>query len=81
MKAAIILSVVAVLSASSAAEAQRRNNNQSPDSKRPVIIYEQRQLPRPPERRIDPPRGYYDISPPRQGPTPLAPMAPRAGGG
>ena len=82
MRAAITLGAGILLAVTFAAEAQstRQQPRQPPNAPRAVIIERDRLQPPPaPERRVSPPRTYWDISPPMQGPTPLAPMAPRVG--
>jgi hypothetical protein len=82
MRAAIILSTMLLSVTVAAAEAQssRQRSRPAPQSPSVVIIERERLRPPPaPERRVSPPRTYWDISPPMQGPTPLAPMAPRVG--
>jgi hypothetical protein len=82
MRAAIILGAGLLLSVTfAAAEAQSSRQRPRPPQSPPVVIIERDRLQPPPvpERRVSPPRTYWDISPPMQGPTPLAPMAPRVG--
>jgi hypothetical protein len=80
MRAAIILGAGILLSVTFAPEAQSSRQRQRQPSP-PVVIIERDRVPPPPirERRTSPPRTFWDISPPMQGPTPLAPMAPRVG--
>lgn len=83
MRVAIILGAGLLLSVTfAAAEAQSsRQRSRPPPQSPPVVIIERDRLQPPPvpERRVSPPRTFWDISPPMQGPTPLAPMAPRVG--
>jgi len=81
MKAAITFAAAATLVAL-AAQAQPARQQQRPPPQPPAVIIDRTQPPpAPPERPINPPRTYQDISPPMQSPTPLAPMAPRVGNG
>jgi hypothetical protein len=81
MRVSIILGAGVLLCVSLAAQAQSSRQQPRPPQSPPAVIIERdRLLPPPaPERRVGPPRTYQDISPPMQGPTPLAPMAPRVG--
>jgi hypothetical protein len=82
MRASIILGAGILLAMTLAAAAQSARQQARPPVQSPpaVIIERDRVQPPPaPERRVSPPRTYQDISPPMQGPTPLAPMAPRIG--
>ncbi|HJZ29989.1 MAG TPA: hypothetical protein VKF35_02745 [Hyphomicrobiaceae bacterium] len=84
MRALTILATGAAILFAGAAAAQpvnqaQRFQDRSPP-RPPVIIDRRSPLPTPPERQVNPPRTFQDISPPMQSPTPLSPMAPRVGG-
>jgi hypothetical protein len=82
MRASIILGALLATITTSAAQAQPASQQrQPPQPPAAVIIDRTPQLPTAPERQINPPRTYQDISPPMQSPTPLSPMAPRVGNG
>jgi len=82
MRASIIVGAGIGICVAFAAQAQssRQAPQPPPPSERAIIIERSPPLPIPPPRQANPPRTYQDISPPMQGPTPLAPMAPRVGG-
>jgi type IV secretory pathway VirB10-like protein len=82
MRASIIVGAGIGICVAFAAQAQssRQAPQPPPSSERAIIIERSPPLPIPPPRQANPPRTYQDISPPMQGPTPLAPMAPRVGG-
>ena len=83
MKTAISIVAAATISMVSVAQAQSARERQRPPPQPPqppaVIIQRTGPPPAPPERQINPPRTFQDISPPMQSPTPLSPMAPRIG--
>jgi hypothetical protein len=82
MRASIIVGAGIGIFVAFAAQAQSsRQQPHPPPQSPPVVIFERTQPPIPPSRPVNPPRTYQDISPPMQGPTPLAPMAPRVGNG
>jgi hypothetical protein len=81
MKRAIMFAAAITLLPAFAAEAQPARQQQRQPPQPPAVIIERTQPPpAPPERPINPPRTFQDISPPMQSPTPLSPMAPRVGG-
>ena len=79
MRASIILGALLATLTAAGAQAQPSQQRQPPQP--PVVVIERDRTPPPPapERQINPPRTFQDISPPMQSPTPLSPMAPRVG--